>query len=106
MSTKGCGTSTTETEHRNAWEIFNLFPQSTFLITDDRSVATPDSAGEFDTTPDDDVIHDSSNNATPLQDVISRLKKCIEKSGDTIINQMQSQLSTSQNEKEKAEEEA
>ena len=36
-------------------------------------------------TPDDDVIHVNSNNtpSTPaLQDVVSRLEKCVERSGD------------------------
>jgi hypothetical protein len=56
-------------------------------------------------TPDDDVIHVNSNNAPPaLQDVVFRLEKCVERSGD--IDQLRSQLSTTQNEKEKAEEEA
>ena len=54
-------------------------------------------------TPDDDVIHITPS-APALQDVVSRLEKCVERSGD--IDQLRIQLASTQNEKEKAEEEA
>ena len=58
-------------------------------------------------TPDDDVIHVNFSNTPPapaLQDVVSRLKKCVERSGD--IDQLRSQLAITQSEKEKAEDKA
>ena len=46
---------------------------------------------DLTTSPDDDVINVHSDNVTSLHDAISRLERCIEKSGDR--QQLRCQLS-------------